>query len=531
MKLTDTARMVLVRAEVFMDLPNDYLASIRQYLEEQHLAAGHTVFREGEVGDKLFVVRRGSVRLQKVRDGVLYEVGRRGPGDMLGETALIDSSPRNVTVVCVGACDFFTLSREAFYEILSRLPAVATKILKVLTARIRDVDAARLQELESKNTALEQARDRLKQLLAHLESTNDQLEAAMSSHDCFLSMSPLPMVLTDAGNNVRLTNAAAVRKFGEARSRNIWEWLNTANQESTAAIDATAGDGSTWEGELDLIGPGDVALIVKVMVVPVTDGNAGQTARLWIMDDRTSERLIEKQTCQATWLAAKGEMAAEIAHELNNYLAVLSGNSELLEMHLGNGNSEKAGLCVSNIRQSLDRIRVFTDEMLGARDRSGSRTSWNISELVANQIAFLRPQRMFKKVVIKTELADGVLPFLCDASNIQQIVYNLLLNSAEALAETSDSHSTIWVGTEFLPMARTVRIRIADDGPGIPPELKPKLFRRRVSTKSSDRGFGLLIVDRLVSGLGGRVSAGSRSGGVGTEFIVELPIVTTPASQ
>ncbi|MBI5867126.1 MAG: cyclic nucleotide-binding domain-containing protein [candidate division Zixibacteria bacterium] len=518
MKLTDTARMVLVRAEVFMDLPTDYLASIRQYLEEQHLAAGLTVFREGETGDKLYVVRRGNVRLQRVRDGVLYEVGRRGPGDMLGETALIDSSPRNVTVVCVGECDFFTLSRDAFYEILAKHPAVATKILRVLTARIRDIDAARLQELEEKNATLEQARDRLKELLAHLESTNDQLEAALSTRDCFLTVSPYPVVLTDASHNVRLTNPAATRLFGDSHSRNIWAWLCPVAPEAVSTIEAALGAGDPWAGELELRGLDGRNLLCRATVTPIAGGGNEEPAGLWLLEDRTESRSREEQAIQRDRLAAKGEMAAEIAHELNNHLAVLSGNAELLEMHLGNGHPEKAGRCLNNIRQSLDRVRVFTDDMLSACHRGGATAQLDINSFLTNLVAFLRPQRTFKKVIFKTDLSSNLPPVTCNPADIQQAIYNLLLNSAEALAETAGAHSTIWIGTEYAHDDGLVRIRIADDGPGLAPKVRPCLFNQTVSSKPGKHGFGLLAVHRIV----GRVAAGSGPNG-GAEFIVEFP--------
>ncbi len=514
--------MVLVRAEVFMDLPTDYLASIRQYLEEQHLAAGLTVFREGETGDKLYVVRRGNVRLQRVRDGVLYEVGRRGPGDMLGETALIDSSPRNVTVVCVGECDFFTLSRDAFYDILAKHPAVATKILRVLTARIRDIDAARLQELEEKNATLEQTRDRLKELLAHLESTNDQLEAALSTRDCFLTVSPYPVVLTDASHNVRLSNPAATRLFGDSHSRNIWEWFRPAAPEAVSAIETALRAGDSWAGELELCGLDNRSLLCNVTVTPIAGGADGTPAGLWLLEDRTETRSREEQSRQLDRLAAKGEMAGEIAHELNNHLAILSGNAELLEMHLGNGYPEKAGRCLNSIRQSLDRVRVFTDDMLSAHHRGGAATPLDINALLTNLVAFLRPQRTFKKVIFKTEFSSDLPPVTCDPADIQQAVFNLLLNSAEALTETAGAHSTIWIGTEYARGDGLVRIRIADDGPGLAPTVRPCLFNQTVSSKPGKHGFGLLTVHRIVTSHGGRVSAGPGPSG-GAEFTIELP--------
>ncbi len=514
--------MVLVRAEVFMGLSTDHLAVIRMYLEEQHFAGGQTLFREGDEADKLYVVRRGLVRLQHVRDGILYEAGQRGPGEGIGETALIDSSPRSATAACVSDCDFFALPREAFYEILAKYPAIATQILRVLTARIRDIDATRVQELEEKNRALEQARDRLTQLLAHLEATNDRLEAALSSRDCFLSVSPFPVILTDADNTVRLINPAALRLFGESKWRPLWEWIRPVMAETATRIEGTLRQGTTWTGEVEVCNPTGHVLLCRLIAVPIPNTGDGASGRLWILEDRTGIRALEEQMIQSERLATKGEMAAEIAHELNNFLAVLSGNTELLEMHLVSQNAERAGCSLSNIRQSLDRVRVFTDNMLNSHHPSGRKIRTEINAFLENQVAFLRPQRKFKKVVFTTAWGADVPSVVCDPSAMQQVFYNLLLNAAEALAETADSHSTIWIETSYLQEDGVVRLRVADDGLGIPPELEGSLFKKRVSSKPAGHGFGLLTIQRIVKDHGGNVTAGPRDGG-GAEFTIELP--------
>ena len=523
MGLTETSRVVLVRAEVFMGLPTDHIAAIRQYLEEHHFAAGETLFREGDEGDRLYVVRRGSIRLQRVRDGILHEAGRRGAGEMIGETALIDSSPRGVTVACETDSDFFALSREAFYEILSKYPSVATQILRVLTTRIRDIDAARVQELEEKNRDLEDARDRLTRLLHELETSNDRLQAALSYRDRVLAVSPHPVIVTDTSNSVRLINTAALQLFGESDWGALWDWVRPVAAETVTAIEETLRQGLTWAGELEVYDVGERVLLCKVTAAPISDTGDGNAARLWMMEDLTEIKALEQQAIQRERLATKGEMAAEIAHELNNYLAVLSGNAELLDMHLGPGRTEKAGRCLSNIRQSLERIRVFTDNLLNSRHPSGQKIAVDLNTFLENQVAFLRPQKKFKKVVFKTEWGPDVPSVICDPSAIQQVFYNLVLNAADSLAETAGAHSTVWIETRFFPELSMIRLRVADDGPGISSSLEGSLFKRRVSSKPTGHGFGLLTIGRIVKEHGGDIAAGARQGG-GAEFTINLPV-------
>lgn len=523
MRLTETSRMVLVRAEVFMDLPTDQMAAIRQYLEEHHSAAGETLFREGDESDKLYVVRRGTIRVQRTRDGVLQEIGQRGVGAMIGETALIDSSPRSARVICETGCDFFALSRESFYEILSKYPSVATRMLRVLTTRIRDIDAMRLQEMEEKNRDLEITRVRLTGLLQELETSNHRLEAALDYRDRVLAVSPHPMIVTDKGNIVRLVNPAALRLFDRSEWGNLWDRVKPVAPDTIDTAEAALDQGRTWTGSLEVFDASERVLLCRVTAAPIADVGDGTAARLWIMENLAEQTALEQQTIQRELLATKSEMAAEIAHDLNNFLAVLSGNAELLDMHLGATRSEKVGRCMANIRQSLERIRLFADNLLNSRQPAGQRAAVDLNSFLANQLAFLRPQKKFKKIVFTTDWAPDIPPVICDPAAMQQVFYNLILNAAEALAGTAGAHSTVWVETRHIPERGIVRLRIADDGPGIPSSLDGLLFTRRVSSRPTGHGFGLLTVARIVKEHGGIVSAGARQGG-GAELTIDLPV-------
>jgi len=103
------------------------------------------------------------------------------------------------------------------------------------------------------------------------------------------------------------------------------------------------------------------------------------------------------------------------------------------------------------------------------------------------------------------------------------VFYNLLLNSAEALSDSASGQHTAYVTTRFNREQNTAELIVADDGPGIAPEVMKQLFHERVSTKPTGHGFGLLTIARIVEEHGGKIEAGTRDGG-GAQFQISLPI-------
>ena len=137
----------------------------------------------------------------------------------------------------------------------------------------------------------------------------------------------------------------------------------------------------------------------------------------------------------------------------------------------------------------------------------------------------MRPQRRFKKLVIQTEWDQTIPPLECDASGLQQVFYNLLLNAADALTGAGTDHYTVFVSTRHDSANGAARLIVGDDGPGIPLAIMGRLFRERVSSKPTGNGFGTLIIARVVQEHGGTVAAGERTGG-GAEFTIALPLGT-----
>jgi nitrogen-specific signal transduction histidine kinase len=523
MSLTETSRLVLEKVDLFAGMPEGVLRAIHQYLKPQEVDAGTVLFREGGAADCIYIVRSGLVRLTKRLGDDDIELLSRGKGEIIGEMALIDLSPRFTTATCVQPSRLWVLSRARFPEVMRKHPEIAARLLGVLASRVREIDNSYLQRLKAEHHDLDEARTRLESLLQRLQKANVHLESALADRDRILAVSPYAAIVTDAHNRVRLVNPAAHTFFGKSTSKDLWAWITPVDPEVVSAVDRRLSSDERWQGEIEINGPDDKILTCKLICVPIGDRSDDDSARLWMFEDLTEMRQLEQQSLQREHLATKGEMAGEIAHELNNYLAVLSGNVELLSMSLKDSASEKMLKRLQSMSGTVERVRVFTDNLLRSRHPAGEKTTVELNDFLDNQLAFLKPQKRIKKVIIETDWGPDIPPVACDASAMQQVFYNLVINSADALSECGHEQSNVWITTHYDVATNSAVLTVADNGPGIPGPLTNKLFKERVSSKPTGHGFGLLTIARIVRDHKGTVTACNRPEG-GAEFTITLPV-------
>ena len=144
--------LILKTVNMFSQTPDNVLAEVADLLEEIEAREGEMIFKQGDLGDSMYVIVDGKV---SVHDGerLLNYLGER---DVFGEMALLDPEPRSASVKTIEPTRLFRLDQTPFYELIAERPEVATGIIRVLTGhlrnRVRDVTQldARVKELESR---------------------------------------------------------------------------------------------------------------------------------------------------------------------------------------------------------------------------------------------------------------------------------------------------------------------------------------------------------------------------------------------
>ena len=258
--------------------------------------------------------------------------------------------------------------------------------------------------------------------------------------------------------------------------------------------------------------------------------------------ERAAEQLQHKQEAlrQREKLAAMGSLLASVAHELNNPLAVILLQADLLrEETAGGAMAEHA----EEITQAAIRCeRLVRNFLTLARQHPPERVAVDLNALIINTLELLQPafrlellQPAFRVDAITVDLClDADLPSIrADADQIQQVLVNLITNAYQALREVKAPRQVTL--TTRCDAARTrVAIEVVDTGPGIPPAIRPRIFEPFFTTKPPGvgTGLGLPLCQGIIEGHGGTIRVTSQPG-QGAVFRVELPVgvvsVTTPA--
>lgn len=278
---------------------------------------------------------------------------------------------------------------------------------------------------------------------------------------------------------------------------------------------------ASWD-ELELVKP--ERKILERYARPVLDQYKQPRGWLEIYRDISRQRHIESRLFHSERLAALGQMLSGVAHELNNPLTSILGFAQLVQKRTRECETE-----VRHILEEAERSRLIARNLLlFARGSTTERIRVNLNELAERTLAIRAYELRLENIRVELDL-DGRLPqTIADAAQIQQAVLNLLLNAEQAVRQARES-GHIWIRTRQLSAER-VALEVADDGPGIPPEMALRIFDPFFTTKPAGvgTGLGLSIFCGIVRQHGGEVSVKNRPGG-GAVFTMELPSAASPA--
>lgn len=254
-------------------------------------------------------------------------------------------------------------------------------------------------------------------------------------------------------------------------------------------------------------------------------------------DDRLQR--VFKQLTRTERLAALGQIAAGVAHEINNPLGgiLLYSNlvaEELPEGNVARGNMEKiiyqANRCKEIVRNLLDFARTPAGDMM----------PFNINNIILTSLKLLRDQSMFLGISITTILADDIPDVKGDRSRLEQLFLNLFINAADAMGgegeltitteelsrQPGDSADVVFHDEKIclLTSPKTVKVTIADTGKGIDKSYLPHIFEPFFTTKDPGQGtgLGLSIAYGIIQMHSGFIDVESEPG-VGTTFVILLP--------
>ncbi len=528
--MSETTKLLIGQVPIFGHLPQDLISDLSAVAKKKHLSSGEVLFLEGDRASTCYIIKEGTLEILKndSATGNTYRLALRSKGEFLGEMSLLEESPRFATARAIGDCVVLEISREDFTRLIGQNPIIAMKVMESLSSRLRQADLKMINDLQIKNEQLEQAYRRLQETSNELEQSYTNLKTANKFLEKIISSSQFFMIVADAGGKVFIFNDAAKTTFGysfqEAAGRTIRELLQPAGKDDVIEeIEKCLAQGQVFRGETLAVNKSGDRIFVELVGARVFNERGGDFASLYMGRDITAEKNFERQMLTLERMATRGELAAEIAHELNNYLSIVIGNLELLQMDLDSGNIASASRKINAMKDGLDKITRFADGLMMYSRPVPHKEKFDLQRFLENELFFIKAQNRFDDVQFICEFAPNMPPITADKSQLQQALLNLLNNAADALSANDKTNRLIKIKATYIENSSSIRISIIDNGVGLSPENLGKVFRQHFTSKSTGHGFGLLAVKRVAKNHGGKVWAENNPEG-GAIFNIEFPI-------
>jgi signal transduction histidine kinase len=258
------------------------------------------------------------------------------------------------------------------------------------------------------------------------------------------------------------------------------------------------------------IAEGDLDARIEVRGAPELEALADRFNAMTASLKHHQEQLVESEK-----LAGIGRLAAGVAHEINNPLGVILGYAKLMRKQANPAAAEDLGV----IEEETLRAKAIVDGLLDlSRPLPGGAERVDLRALSDDVVSRLREARLLDGVGVSV---DGAASAPGHPEKLRQVLVNLVRNAAEAAGAGGR------ISVVLTERDGTAEIAIEDSGPGIPPELRPRLFEPFFTTKPSGTGLGLAVSRAIARAHGGDLAADAATGG-GARFALRLPCGPTP---
>lgn len=332
------------------------------------------------------------------------------------------------------------------------------------------------------------------------------------------------VLITDRSRRVVFVNESFLQIFGytreEVEGRDALTLGGEIAHDWVQEVERAALE-KTWRGEATARRKDGTIVPVALTTSLIRTEDGRIQGAVAIMQDISGQKAMQEQLQRADRLAAAGELAAGVAHEVNNALVGILGQAEAARSATDPGILRDA---MAHVEAQGYRIADIVQGLLGfARPQPPQRGPVDLRALVHDTLALMAHDLGRARVRSETRFPANLPPVLADAKQIQQVLVNLFTNAMQAMEpEGGLLEVSAQLGTE------AVSLDVRDHGSGIAPEALPRIFDPFFSTKAKGTGLGLSVSYAIARAHGGDLTARSAPAD-GTTFTLRVPIASTPA--
>ncbi len=378
----------------------------------------------------------------------------------------------------------------------------------------------------------------------HNATLYDHLMDLKVYNEKVVNNSPVGIIVIDSNYNVVSINDAALLALEKNRNdvtlisenSNCSKFLdlvpNNEFNKWRQMIDIALTTEQSFEDSRYFHNTGYEEKVLSVKIVPLKKLPYGGDGLILTIEDITEKVIMEKYVILSEKLVARGEMASSIGHELNNYLAIIGNNAELLGLNLKKERYDKADFNAQQIVESISKMKRFTEGLMDFSKLEAEIVNYDVRRLIDELLFSLKAQSRFKKIMFSVEIDADLPKASMDVGQIQQVFVNLLNNAADAIEEKAGKEreagrynykGKISIRTTLNHEDDKILISVEDNGMGIPQASMHKVFQPHFTTKETGHGLGLANCRKIMENHKGELTVSSVEG-EGTAFRVILPI-------
>ncbi len=405
----------------------------------------------------------------------------------------------------------------------------------VMMKRARD---ALQKELSSQNEDLAQLSQ---QLIANKQALQHSLEAQQESEQLWRAVyehSAAGIALTDQDGRILTANPAFHNMLGytekDLRTISLTQITPEDDRETTRSriTQLVTGklNGYHVQRRYERRDGSIVWANAGVSLIPGTESRAPML--LQIVEDITERKRAEEELAAAqnelvcvTRVTTMGELAASIAHEVNQPLAavVANGHACLRWLAAETPNEQEVRDAVQRIIRDANRASDVISRIRGFLQRKGPhRSEVHLDEVIGEVISLVHDKARTHGVSLSTRLAADLPPVVADRVQLQQVVLNLVMNAIDAMSSVTERERVLEIGADKYH-SDTVLVTVRDSGTGLEPQQRVRIFDAFYTTKPEGLGMGLAISSSIIEAHGGRLWATPNEGPCET-FQFTLPI-------
>ena len=461
----------LRKIPLFSSLPDEDLESLCQIVREYHLPAGQVLFEEGSIGEMAYIIREGEVEIIKVSQKREILLAKRGPGEVFGEIALVFDTPRTATVRARTATDLVGIGREDLRKLLQISPSAAASMFDIILSRWQNTQnlLKQSEKMAQLGTFTAGIAHELNNPAAAVQRSTAQLDDAL-----FSSAKTFMRLVREELTPQQQDALEGFVRHAKQQAKNMPELDPLARSDREAELEE-------WLEDRGLDDPWECA--TTLVNLNFTDAQLAELAGLY----------------------NESQLPAVI-NWLNNNYTIFNLLAEL----------QQGAQRISAIVKAL-KSYTYLDQADIVR--------YNVHEGLDNTLLILR-HKLKSDIKVRRDY-DAALPLIdAHGSELNQVWTNLIDNAADALHSGPDGaglpNATITLRTR--QEGKWIIVSVEDNGPGIPPDVLPRIFDAFYTTKPIGQGTGLgldISYNIVVRKHQGDIRVKSEPGG--TQFEVWLP--------